>query len=246
MIIKFMFKVVILLATLSFVRLAEAQEIRFATDNNHIPFSFMQDGKLVGFDVELWQAIANDMGVKYKITPMDFSTIMSDVHIGQIDVAMAGLTITRTRSNVVDFSKPYYEGGLMLLVRDDSNIKSIEDLKGKTLAIKMGTSAFPYAIEHLPNTQRRLFPEIDGAYEDLAEGNVDAVLFDTPAVLHYAATTGKGKVKTVGADIEEQTYGAAFPQGSQLLERYNLSLKHLKDNGTYATIYKKWFGIDPH
>lgn len=243
---RFIFKVVICVTALSFIKLAQAQEVQFATDNNHVPFSYMQDGKINGFDVDLWDAIARDMGVKYKVTPMDFSTIMSDVHIGQIDVAMAGLAITRTRTNVVDFSKPYYAGGLILLVRNDSNIKSIEDLKEKTIAIKNGTSAFPYAIEHLPNTERRLYSEIDGAFKDLLEGNVDAVLYDTPALLNYAATTGKGKVKTVGDDLEQQNYGAAFPQGSQLVTRYNTALDHLKENGTYATIYKKWFGIDPH
>lgn len=231
--------------TLSFVRLADAQELRFATDNSYVPFSFMQDGKLVGFDVELWDAIANDMGVKYKITPMDFSTVMSNVHIGKIDVAMAGLAITRTRSNVVDFSKSYYEGGLVLLVRNDSDINSVDDLKGKTVAIKTGTSAFPYAIEHLPDAKRRLFPEIDAAFDNLVNGGVDAVLFDAPVVYHYAATAGKGKVKIVGDVLDQQKYGAAFPQGSELVDKYNLALKHLKDNGTYATIYKKWFGIDP-
>lgn len=245
MIVKYISRTIILMALLCFVKLADAQEVRFATDNSYVPFSFMQDGKLVGFDVELWDAIANDMGVKYKIVPMDFSTIMSDVHIGQIDVAMAGLAITRTRSNVVDFSKPYYEGGLVLLVRNDSDISSVEHLKGKTLAIKTGTSAFPYAIEHLPDARRRLFPEIDAAFENLINGSVDAVLFDAPVVYHYAATTGKGKVKIVGDILDQQNYGAAFPQGSELVDKYNVALKHLKDNGTYAKIYNKWFGVDP-
>lgn len=233
------------MAMLCFVRLADAQEVRFATDNAHVPFSFMQDGKLVGFDVELWDAIANDIGVKYKITPMDFSNIMSNVHIGQIDVAMAGLAITRTRSNVVDFSKPYYEGGLVLLVRNDSDINSVDNLKGKTVAIKAGTSAFPYAIEHLPDTKRLLFPEIDTAFDNLVNGGVDAVLFDAPIVYHYAATTGKGKVKVVSGILDKREYGAAFPQGSELADKYNVALTHLKNNGTYAKIYNKWFGIEP-
>lgn len=245
MIFKFIFRAIVVVVALSFVNVANAQEVKFATDNSNIPFSYMENGKLVGFDVELWDAIAKDMGVKYTTTPMDFSTVISDVHIGQIDVAMAGLIITRTRSNVVDFSKPYYEGGLVLLVRSDSNIKSVDDLKGKTIAIKNGTSAFPYAIEHLPNTQRQLFPEIDAAFNDLVNGGVDAVLFDAPVVMHYAATEGKDKVKVVGGVLEQQSYGAAFPQGSQLLDRYNIALKHLQDNGTYATIYKKWFGVNP-
>ena len=245
MIFKFIFRAIIVVVALGFVHVTNAQEVKFATDNSNIPFSYMENGKLVGFDVELWDAIAKEMGVKYTTTPMDFSTVISDVHIGQIDVAMAGLIITRTRSNVVDFSKPYYEGGLVLLVRSDSTIKSVDDLKGKTIAIKNGTSAFPYAIEHLPNTQRRLFPEIDAAFNDLVNGGVDAVLFDAPVVMHYAATEGKDKVKVVGGALEQQSYGAAFPQGSQWLNRYNLALKHIQDNGTYAAIYKKWFGVNP-
>lgn len=234
--------VVVFFTTTSFAR---AENVQFATDNNRFPFSFIQDGKSVGFDVELWALIAKDMGIDYKLRAVDFSSIMSDVYIGRVDVAMGGLVITRTRSNVVDFSNPYYEGGLLLLVRSDGNITSIDELKGKTVAVKSGTSAFRYVIENLPETEQRAFAQIEEAFDELEKGNVDAVVADASLIQHYLATT-QTSLKTIGGIIEKQEYGAAFPQGSPMVSRYNAALDHLKQNGSYATVYKKWFGVNPN
>ena len=222
-----------------------AQSVQIATDNDRFPFSFIQNGKSVGFDVELWSLIAKDMGVNYKLQAVDFSSIMSDVYIGRVDVAMGGLVITRSRSNVVDFSKPYYEGGLLLLVRSDANITSIDDLKGKNVAVKSGTSAFGYVTENVPEAEKRVFPQLDEAFSELENGGVDAVIADAPVIQNYLATKHEN-MKIIGGLIEKQEYGAAFPQGSPMVSRYNAALDRLKENGTYATVYKKWFGVNPN
>ncbi|WP_297322945.1 transporter substrate-binding domain-containing protein [uncultured Bartonella sp.] len=232
--------VVAFFITTSFVR---AENVQFATDNNRFPFSFLQDGKSVGFDIDLWALIAKDMGINYQLRAVDFSSIISDVYISHVDVAMGGLVITHTRSNVVDFSNPYYEGGLLLLVRSDGDITSIDGLKGKKVAVKSGTSAFRYVIENLPETEKRAFAQIEEAFDELEKGNVDAVVADASLIRHYLATT-QTNLKTIGGIIEKQQYGAAFPQGSPMVSRYNAALDHLKQNGSYAKVYKKWFGVN--
>ncbi|WP_155799363.1 glutamine ABC transporter substrate-binding protein GlnH [Bartonella tamiae] len=245
MTIKKLFTALALTASLTFSGQALAKDLIFATDTAFVPFSFKQGDDYVGFDVELWDAIAKDMGVTYKLQPMDFAGIVPGVQAGQIDVAMAGMSITDARAKVVDFSDPYYNSGLLLLVRADSDIKSVDDIDGKIIALKTGTGSVPYATEHFKDSERRQFPNIDNAFMELQTGRVDGVLHDAPNVLYYAATGGKDKVKIIGKPMEAQKYGAAFRKGSDLVEKYNTSLKNLKENGTYDRIYEKWFGEKP-
>lgn len=224
---------------------ALSRDLIFGTDTAFVPFSFKQGDHYVGFDVDLWDAIAKDMGVTYKLLPIDFTGIVPGLQSGQIDLVMAGISITDARKRVVDFSDPYYHSGLMLLVRADSDIKSSDDLKGKLIALKTGTGSVTYATEHFPEVGQRQFPNVDNAFLELQTGRVDAVLHDAPNVLYYAATGGKGKVKTIGNVLEALDYGAMFPKGSDLVARYNASLEHVKANGTYDKIYEKWFGSRP-
>lgn len=233
-------------ALMSFTSNVMAKELVFATDTAFVPFSFKKGDQYVGFDVDLWDAIAKKMGVTYKLQPMDFAGIVPGIQAGQIDVAMAGMTITDMRKKVIDFSDPYYNSGLLLLVREDSPIRSIDDLKDKIIALKTGTGSVVYANEHLKDVEQRQFPNVDNAYLELQTGRVDAVLHDAPNVLYYVVTAGHGKVKTVGQTLEAQQYGAAFKKGNgDLLKQYNAALHQLRANGTYAQIYKKWFGVEP-
>jgi len=103
-----------------------------------------------------------------------------------------------------------------------------------------------YAKAHIKTKDLRQFPNIDNAYMELATNRADAVLHDTPNILYFINTAGKGRFKAVGESIEAQQYGVALPKGSdELRDKINGALKTLRDNGTYNTIYKKWFGTEP-
>ena len=124
-----------------------AKKITVACDTNFPPFEFKdpQTGEQTGFDVELWAAIAKKIDLEYELQPMDFNDIIPGLESGQLDVGIAGMTIKPERAKVIDFSDGYYKAGLLLLVRvDNTNIRSIEDLKGKTVATKLGTSSVDY------------------------------------------------------------------------------------------------------
>lgn len=162
-----------------------------------------------------------------------------------MDVALAGITIKDERKKIVDFSDGYYDSGFLLMVPAASTIKSADDLKGKSLAIKTGTSAADYAKAHFAGTELRQFPNIDNAYLELATGRVDAAMHDTPNVLYYINTVGKGRVKAVGQQMMAHQYGIAFPKGSPLVAKVNAALAKIKADGRYAAIYKKWFGTEP-
>lgn len=222
------------------------KQLVVATDTAFVPFEFKQGQSYTGFDVDLWAAIAKELKLKYRLQPMDFNGIIPGLQTNNIDVALAGITIRDDRKQVIDFSDPYYESGLSILVNNDNGaIKGPDDLKGKTVAVKTGTATVDYMQKNVPSAKLKLFPNIDNAYLELATGRVDAAVHDTPNVQYYANTAGKGRVKVVGNVKSGDFYGIAFPKGSPLVAEVNKALATLKANGQYDAIYTKWFGKKP-
>ncbi|MCD0502814.1 glutamine ABC transporter substrate-binding protein GlnH [Bordetella petrii] len=226
--------------------MAQDKELVVATDTAFVPFEFKQGSTYTGFDIDLWAAIAKELNLKYKLQPMDFNGIIPGLQTRNIDVALAGITIRDDRKKVIDFSDPYYESGLAILVAEDNtDIKSAKDLAGKSVAVKTGTATVDYMKKEVPDAKLRLFPNIDNAYLELATGRVDAAVHDTPNVQYYANSAGKGRVKVVGTVKSGDFYGIAFPKGSDLVAKVNQALATLKSNGQYDAIYTKWFGKQP-
>jgi len=224
-----------------------ARQLVVGTDTSFMPFEFKKGDTYVGFDIELWDMIAKDNGWDYKLQPMDFNGLIPGLQTGNLDAAIAGITIKSEREKVVDFTYPYYDAGLKMLVRaDNEDIKAVEDLKGKKVGSKLATTSADFLRKHgIKGDNLKLFPNTDGMYMELMSGGVDAVLFDSPNVMYFARTAGEGKVKTVGPLYEGQSYGIALTQGSDLREAVNISILKFMENGQYAELYKKWFGEAP-
>ncbi|MFN7003260.1 MAG: glutamine ABC transporter substrate-binding protein GlnH [Roseinatronobacter sp.] len=224
---------------------ALADKLVVATDTAFVPFEFMQDGEYVGFDIDMWNTIADELGLEFELRPMDFNGIIPGLQTGQVDVALAGITIREDRAQVIDFSDGYYDSGFLIMVPVDSEIESFADLEGKTLAVRTGTSAADYARDNFTKTTLRQFPNIDNAYLELRTGRVDAAMHDTPNVLYYIATAGDGAVKAVGEQMMAHQYGIGFPKGSELVAPVNQVLANMRGDGRYDEIYMKWFGTTP-
>src|SRR5690554_6100516 len=158
------FSLAAIVASLTFTQGAAADDLIVATDTAFVPFEFKEGDKYVGFDIDLWAEIAKDLGLEYRLQPMDFNGIIPALQTKQVDVALAGITIKDERKKVIDFSDGYYDSGFLLMVAADSTITGPEDLAGKTLAVKTGTSAADYAKEHFKDTELRQFPNVDNAY----------------------------------------------------------------------------------
>lgn len=224
---------------------AQADPLIVATDTAFVPFEFKQDGEYVGFDIDMWDAIAERMGVDYELRPMDFNGIIPALQTGNVDVAIAGMTIKSKREEVIDFSYPYYDSGLLMMVRsDDDSVHGPADLADKVIAVKQGTASADFA-DTLGAKEVRKFPNIDNAYLELRTGRVDVAMHDTPNVLYYIKTAGNGDVKAAGSRMDAQSYGIGFPQGSEWRDKVNVALLSIIEDGTYADIYRKWFGSDP-
>ncbi len=226
---------------------ALAEKITVATDTNFPPFEFKdKSGQHTGFDVELWDAIAKVIGLEYELQPMDFNGIIPGLQTRQLDVGIAGMTIKPERAEVVDFSDPYYDAGLLILVRNDTtDINAIEDLKGKVVSTKLGTTSEDFAKKNADAKEVKLFPNNDAMFLELMSGGADAVIFDSPVIAEFMRTAGQGQVKVVGPLYMGQSYGIAFPKGSELVPKVNAALKQLREDGTYNALYRKWFNTDP-
>jgi len=236
------------LVTTLFAATAPAQnkELLVAVDTAFIPFSFKQGNTYTGFDVEMWDAIAKEVGLRYKLQPMDFNGILPGLQTRNIDVAIAGITMRPDRAKVIDFSDPYYESGLAILVRANENgITDIQSLAGKTIGVKIGTNTVDYLRDNVPQARLKLFPNIDNAFLDLATGRVDAAVHDTPNVQYYANTAGKGRVKVSGSLTSGDFYGIGLPKNSELTAQVNRGLAAIRANGVYDALYVKWFGKKP-
>lgn len=229
--------------------LAAGDKLNVVTDPSFVPFEMMnQDtGKMVGFDMDILRNVAKRAGFDYTLKTMDFNGIIPALQAGSADMALAGITITKKREKIVDFSNPYYNSGLKLLVKSgDDSIHKVADLKGKKVGTKIGSTSYDYLKKHLNDSPGITpYPGSADMYMALMSGSVDAVFYDAPNVSYFAKTRGKGNVKTVGKLYEGQQYGIALKKGSPWLGKVNKALASMKADGTYDKVYKKWFGKLP-
>ncbi|AEG61482.1 basic amino acid ABC transporter substrate-binding protein [Desulforamulus ruminis] len=217
------------------------------SDTTFAPFEFTDaaTGKYIGFDVELIEAVAKEAGYELDFRSMAFDGLIPALQTSQIDAAISSITITDERKQVVNFTDPYYKSGLIVAVQaKNDDIKSFDDLKGKKIAVQSGTTGAKMA-EKIPEAKITYFTNTDQALMELKNGAVDAVINDYP-VSAYFVKQGNDDVKLVGDILSAEEYGIAVPKDkTEVLENLNAALKTLKENGEYATIYKKWFGEEP-
>ena len=225
---------------------AYAETAKVATDPSFVPFEMMDKdtGEMTGFDMDMIRELAKRAGFEVDINTMDFNGIIPALQTGSVDIAIAGMTITDERAEIVDFSVPYYDSGLQILIgADNEDVKTIDDLKGMTIGTKIGSTSFDYLTEMFGSDATITpFPGSSDMYLALMGGNVDAVFYDAPNVGYFAKTRGEGRVKVVGPLYEGQQYGIAFAKGSDLREPVNKALGEMREDGTYDKIHGDYFG----
>lgn len=228
---------------------ASAETLKVVTDPSFVPFEMMdqETGEMVGFDMEIIREVADRAGFEIDLNTMDFNGIIPALQSGNVDIAIAGITITDEREEIVDFSDPYYDSGLRLLVREgNGDIKEFDDLEDKKIGTKIGSTSYDYLMKNLEaDGGVTPYPGSADMYMALMSGAIDAVFYDAPNVGYFARTKGEGKVKTIGPLYEGQQYGIALVEGSKWVDEVNTALAAMKEDGTYEEIYVKWFGPMP-
>ncbi|WP_456273133.1 transporter substrate-binding domain-containing protein [Bacillus sp. AK031] len=215
------------------------------TDTTYPPFEFEEGGEYKGIDIDLIRAIAEEEGFNIELKPMDFGGIIPAIQADQLDVAIAGMSITDERKEKVDFSDPYFDAGLTLVVSEDNNdITSVEDLEGKIVAVKNGTTGADKAEElkdEVGIKEIRQFNDSPSMFQEVANGNADVLIEDYP-VIAYAIKTKDLGLKTVGDRLNGDQYGIAVLKGEnqELLDKINSGLQKLRDSGEYDEILNRY------
>ncbi|PSL16209.1 amino acid ABC transporter substrate-binding protein (PAAT family) [Marinobacterium halophilum] len=229
---------------------AQAETLKVVTDPSFVPFEMMDQatGKMVGFDMDILAEVAKRSGFEYDLNTLDFNGIIPALQSGNVDMALAGITITEAREKIVDFSDPYYDSGLRILVRaNNDGVDALPDLEGAKIGTKIGSTSYNFLKDNLEQDDNVIpYPGSSDMYMALMSGAVDAVFYDAPNVGYFSSTRGQGRTKTVGPLYEGQQYGIALKQGSPWMDEVNAALADMKADGTYKTIYEKWFGTMPN
>jgi ABC-type amino acid transport substrate-binding protein len=220
------------------------EPLTVGSDIPYPPFEQGKPGKYTGFDIELMEAIGEKIGRQAEFQDTSFETIFRDVAQGKFEAVISAATITEEREKAVDFSNPYYLSEQAVLVKEGSDIESLEDADGKTVAAQQGTTGLELAKEKLGDSEVRPYPEGPDAVKALKAGTVEAVIIDAPVAQN--AVEKSGGVEIAEKVPTEEEYGIAVAQGeSDLLEEINQGLEEVMDDGTYKTIYEKWFKLEP-
>lgn len=209
------------------------------------PFEFGKPPNYDGFDIDVANEVADRIGRTPEYTDTSFDTIFRDLAQGKFDMVASATTTTEERERQVDFSDPYYEAQQALMVTPGSDIASVADVAGKTVGAQDGTTGETYANDETDAADVRGYPEGPDAINALKAGQVDAVIIDDPVAKE--AVEKQGGVEIAEVISTGELYGLVFQQGDDdLREQVNGALAEMKDDGTLADFYEKWFpGTEP-
>ena len=225
---------------------AQAGTLHVGTEATFAPFEFMdeQTKELTGFDMELIAAVAKAVGDDIKVQNMGFDGLIPSLQTGIIDVTAAAMSITPERVKRIDFTEPYYQSGLVILVKKDNldTVKDLDSLQGKTICAQIGTTGAMMA-KHVKDAKVTEYNSITEAFLELKQGGCLAVINDKPVVDYYLARRGDKTVTTLPQVFDAEYYGFGVKKGNkEMVAKLNEGLKKVRESGEYDQIYQKWFG----
>lgn len=223
-------------------KIKKTKVLTVGTDATFKPFEYKNNGKYEGFDIELIEAVAKELGAdKVEYVDTEFKGLIPGLLAKKFDLVVSAMYITDERKQSINFSDTYFPGGLSIMVKkDDAAIKGIEDLKGKKVSVQVGTKSAKFLEEKYPDITLVKVETNNEMFLELETGKVNAVVTGLPAAKTYAKE--KATVKVLPNTLTEEFYGYGLrKEDEELAKAVNAALKKLKDNGTYAQIEKKWF-----
>ena len=222
---------------------AQAQTLTMATNAEFPPYEFHDGDSIVGIDAEIAQAIADKLGMELKIEDVSFDSIIPGVQAGKYDMGMAGMTVTDERLESVNFSTSYAKGVQSVIVKEGSDIKTIDDLAGKKIGVQTSTTGDIYATGDYGEENITRYDNGAVAVQALVSGKVDCVIIDNqPAKSYVAANEGLTILDTA---YTEEDYAICFNKdNTELQEKVNAALEELIADGTVQSIVDKYITAD--
>ena len=218
----------------------EPGKLIMSTNAAFPPYEMTTDsGEFEGIDIETAQAIADKLGLELQIDDMDFDAALLAVQQGKADMVMAGVTVTDERQNVMDFTDSYATGIQSIIVKEDSDIASVDDLAGKKIGTQRGTTGYLYCSDDFGDENVVAYDNGLTAVQMLNNGQVDCVVIDNaPAKEFIAANPG---LKLLDTAYVEEDYAIGVGKGNtELKDAINTALEELKADGTLQAIVDKY------
>ena len=228
---------------------AEKETLIMATNATFPPYEYYEGSEIVGIDAEIGQALADKLGMDFKIKDMEFDSIIPAVTSGKASMGMAGMTVTEDRLKSVDFSDTYATGVQAIIVKEDSDITSVDDLfadgASHKIGVQTGTTGDLYTTDDIEGaglgTVERFQKGADAVLA-LTQGKIDCVVIDNnPAKSFVAANEG---LKILDTEYAVEDYAICLPKDSPLTEKINTALAELTADGTIQKIIDKYISAE--
>ncbi len=224
---------------------AWAETIRFATEASYAPFEFVDgDNKIQGFDIDLANALCKEIKADCTFTNQSFDSLIPSLKFRRFDAIISGMDITPERQKQVAFTTPYYENSAVF-VAEKNKFSDLVALKGKRVGMQNGSTHQKFLMDKHPEITSVPYDSYQNAILDLKNGRLDSVFGDTAVVNEWL--TKDATLGVVGDKITDKGYfgtglGIAVRQNNaELLQKLNAALEKVKQDGTYQTLYQKWF-----
>lgn len=214
-----------------------------ATNAAFPPYEYYENGQIVGIDAEIAKAIADKLGMEFRIEDMEFDAIIAAVQSGKADIGMAGMTVTEDRKLSVNFTDTYATGVQVVIVREDSPITTIDDIAGKKIGVQTSTTGDIYATDDFGEENIERYSKGTDAVASLSAGKIDCVIIDNePAKAFVAANPG---LKILETEYAVEDYAICFSKdNSELGNKVNNALKELIADGTVQKIIDKYISAE--
>jgi len=220
--------------------------VRVGVNTENVPWEFMQDGDLVGFEIDMLKEISSRLGVEFEYVPTQWSSMFTGLASKEWDIASSSIWVTTDRMEEMDFMDPYYDSDLSLMTLAESDIKTFSDMQGGKFGADTGAMPDQWLQENYeiygPYEIMR-FDSPNAAFQDLQAGRLDGVVADAPTALYYASDKPELAVPL----LMNEGFGQAFAtrKGDELRNVVNDVINDMKADGTLTAIYVKWFKQKP-
>jgi len=241
---KYLVLILVMLAVLTLSTGVMAQRYVVGTNASFPPFEYVEDGEIVGFDIDLVKEIAELQGFEVEFRDISFDSLIPGLASGSLDIVAAGMTITKARKEVVAFSDPYYSANQSVLVHQDSEEDLTVLFGDNDIGVQTGTTGDTWVREKLMERDIltgdiRNYDSYVFVIRDLANENIDAAVLDKPVAETYSKNN---PVKVVAELITGEEYGIAVSKNnSELQKEINAGLTKVIENGTMDELIEKYF-----
>ena len=220
---------------------AKNNVVYVGTNAEFMPFEYLDKNKIIGFDIDLLDAISKETGLEFKIQDMAFDGLLPALQTKKIDMVIAGMSATPEREKAVAFSKPYFKAKQVVITTPEKakSLKSFKDLSGKKVGVMLGFTG-DTVVSEIKGVKVERFNAAYAAILALSQNKIEAVVLDSEPAKKYTANNKQFVIANIPA--EEEDYAIAFRKNDkELINKINAALDKIKSNGEYDKILKKYF-----